>query len=375
MKKLGIFLSLALLGIVILTGCGKNNPSAPSIASSEETTLTTQTFKPGGIIYEAQLCARQQNWWEEGAQAEGTVAGYKPYYWFDGIDNPAFNAEILINLNSQSSTIRRTNAGTTWGKVHTFAIECSGSVADAAIRIFVPSHSTSVAWKLVIQEEGGAWRNWVLQNSTGYTGYKDYDFNAIFAEVKTGSGKFIIEVVLEGSESEWIELAELYVFDKAKEHEAYIEKAYWYESFDFASAFDYHGYTGPTPGWFDERNTPGSNGQIRNQSNRMARIRNYPNELEGGKVMSPVIPWDPDYCQKLIIDLTDSTACFSIWIQEQRGSYRQWQIPRTAGETGTEFTYDLTTVTELAKGDPFSVTIADVFGSIWMNEITIKKNP
>jgi hypothetical protein len=290
----------------------------------------------------------------------GGDAGLKPWNWSDADNTPAFNATIRTNANAQSANVTRVN-GDTWGKVRTFAISCTN--AHKNIRVLVPSHSASVSWKLAIQEEGGAWRNWVVQESTGATGYLEYDFGAILTQVNSGSGSFSIEVIVEGAVGQYIELGELYVYDGTG-------VSYWRET--FANGVIGSGGT-HTAGWFDATTNPDFHGTITNVAKNRGLITRHTN---WSKVMSPVLKWDAAACKSINVELTgyDNTksyspplnTAFNIVIQEQGGAYRQWAIPpQWHVEWGghgitwshTWYTGDLTAITELANGTPFSVAI------------------
>ena len=328
-----------LMAVCILAGCGKSNPVAPETKANP--TKSAQTFRPNGVIYEARL---------------GGTGGIKPWYWTDAADVPDFNANIRTTANGQSAHIVRVNGGT-WGKVCTFPIACSNTAnATVKVRILVPSHSASVAWKIAVQEQGGQWRNWVLQNSTGLTGYVECDLTSILAAVNAGSGSFTLELVLEGALNEYIEVAELYVYDASVPENIYVY--YWEEWFS-----PYIGNIGHTAGWFDETTNPGFHATIENMDAQRGHIHGDP--ILGGKVMSPVLPWKSARCHRVQIGVADPTAAFTVWIQEQSGQYRQWQLPVFFVTGGNYFQADFTGI-PLADGAPFSLTISDVFGDMWV---------
>jgi hypothetical protein len=213
-KKTSLIILSGALAALALAGCGKQNPVAPQSSTQTPGTKTIQQYKPAGVIYEGRFAGT------------GTI---KPWNWIDAQDDPSYNARIYTNANYQSANIIRVN-GNTWGKVSTFPIAYANTTnATVKVRIFVPSHSSSVTWKIVIQENGGQWRNWVLQNSTGYTGYRDYDFSAILAAVNAGSKSFCINLVVEGALSQYIEVAELYVYVASAAPDP--QDPYWYETF------------------------------------------------------------------------------------------------------------------------------------------------
>ncbi len=345
--KLGIVGSIVIA--LMLTGCGKNNPIAPKGNSAESPTKSANTLRPGGVIYEARL---------------GGTPTIKPWYWTDAQDVPGYNASIRTIANGQSAYIKRVNEGT-WGKVATFPIAFANTVnATVKVRLLVPSHSESVAWKLVVQEQGGQWRNWVLRDSSGDTGYVESDLTSILAEVNSGSGSFTLEIVVEGAEDQYIEVAELYVYNACVPLPTATEIHYWEEYFSY-----YIANQGHTAGWFDETTNPGFHAIIENVEHRKGHIHGDP--VLGGKVMSPVIPWNTEHCRRVQIGVADPNACFTVWIQEQTGQYRQWQVPVFYVTGGNYFQADISSV-PLAAGTPFSLTIADVFGDIWIqNRINI----
>jgi hypothetical protein len=334
-----------LLGVMIIAGCGKQNPVAPVTATKTTPIKSIQTFKPAGVIYSGVL---------------GGTPGVKPWYWFDYQDNSDFNAKVITNGNAQSANITLQSAG--WGKVSTFAISYANTGnATVNLRIFVPSHSASVTWKILIQEQNGQWRNWVLQDSTGYTGYKDYDLTSILTAVNAGSGSFTIVPVVEGAAGQYIEVSELYVYLPSVAPAA--DDLYWVEWFNLKpGASGNH-----TPGWFDETTNPGFRATV---CNTYLAGTISGDVLNGGKVESPVIPWNAARCQHLFIGMSFAYSnCYSVWIQEQTGQYRQWKLPQTYnyGLDGIGgFTSDMSVVTGLADGTPFSITISDVFGKIYI---------
>jgi hypothetical protein len=333
---------LGLLLSFLMTGCGKQNPVAPAASPKTSTSPTkkAQTYLPAGIIY-------------SGMFYNGTD---KPWYWFDSLDYPSYNARIRTNQNAQSADVIIQNTGAGWGKVSTFAIAYANTAnANVSVRIFVPSHSSSCAWKIVIQEQTGQWRNWVLQDSTGYTGYKDYDLTAILAAVNAGSGSFTIELVVEGAAGQYVEVSELYVF--LTNALPAPNAPYWFADWGYKPG----PYNAHTAGWFDETTNPGFHATI---SNTFVNGLIVGDPTLGGKVESPIIPWKASRCQHVYIGINDPYAAFTVWIQEQTGLYRQWQVPRIYNAGG--YTCDLSSITALADGAPFSVTISDVFGSMYI---------
>lgn len=330
---------------LMLAGCGQNNPVAPKTTGAEYKALL---FKPVDIAYEAVL---------------GGDPGYKPWYWFDADNNPAFNAQIRTLANGQTARISRVTGGT-WGKVHTEGISCGNDYNN--IRIFVPGHSASVAWKLVIQEENGQWRNWVLQDSTGLTGYQDYDFATILSQVNSGSGAFTIEVVVEGEVGTYIDVAELYVYDA--DAAVNTGTVYWCEQFAQGTpeAVGAH-----TAGWFDATtnpdyhctitNLPGANGLIQDPSTM------------GGKVLSPVIPWNEAHCNEIRIAANTNGHYLSVWLQEQEYQYRRYQLNVIATP---EYYYCDISQYNLANplGQPtsFSISIEDVYSPITVDYIEVR---
>ncbi len=340
MKKSMVLLMCGLLGVVGLIGCGKQNPVA-SQESKADNALRAKTFRPGGVIYSAYL--------------SGNI-GQKPWYWFDATDNPDYNATITVSDQHITANINRVN-GDNWGKVRTFPIAYANTAnAVVNLRIGVPFRAFACAWKILIQEDGGAWRTWTLQDSTTETGYKDYNLTEILAQVNQGSGRFTIDLVVEGGIGQHIEISDLYVFTAGEELPA--GAPYWYES-------RYNMYNQHTHGWFDETTNPGFHAVIQNTAGH-AIIQG--NVQLGGKVQSPMIPWDPQHCRTLYLRIMDPKACFSVWVQEQTGEYRQWQVSKTFVE-GQGWVCDFTSVTEMAPGTLFSITIADVFGTLWLRNI------
>ncbi len=312
MKHKNQIFSSLLVGLLVVAtaGCGKQSPTSPTFSQkNNDSTSKVKELKPTDIAYSGVFTGTKLT---------------KPWYWFDANDNAAFNAQIRVGENGHSSNITRVNEGT-WGKVHTFPITCASNYHF--IRIFVPSHSSSVTWKLVIQEEEGAWRNWVLQESTGETGYKDYDFATILNAVNAGSGKFTINILVEGAVGESIEVAELYVF--APVDIANANNAYWEQTFPYNP--DNPPAQGHTPGWFDETTNVGFNATIRTQAYRWG-ILSLPSDKEWGKVLSPVITCDTSVYKILRLRSSvsfqdDYTAhTYRIGIQEQGGAYRHWWV-------------------------------------------------
>lgn len=345
-----IVLAFTIIASLTFAGCSQNNnPTAPAPPDVEENTFSSQVMVPEDILYKAQC---------------GHVIGQKPYYWFDAVDTPAFNATILTDDNGQSANITRVTSGT-WGKVRTFAINASTDYNS--IRVFVPSHTTSCTWKIVIQEEGGAWRNWILQNSTGFTGYKDYDFSTINAAILAGSGVFTIEIIVEGAVGQSIELAELYVFNE-NGNVAPFEEYYWKEIFSI-NPFEYP--NAHTTGWFDSTTNPEFKCTIINLGAQTGRITPEASAPpEGGKIISPVILWNSNRCNTITIKMTNPHLhdVFTIVIQEQTGSYRRFIMDKTlfhdtyppAPTYYGGYTVDLSTITTLTDGTPFSIAIEGI---------------
>jgi predicted small lipoprotein YifL len=309
MKIKALFLCSVLVGLLALAGCGKQNPLQPSSSAQKGNhTVKAQELKPTDIAYTGIF---------------GGDPGLKPWYWFDANDTPDFDATIRTTSNGASANITRVTGGT-WGKVHTAAISCAAKYHY--LRIFVPSHSGSVTWKIVIQEEGGQWRSWTLQDSTGDTGYKDYDFTAILASVNTGSGKFTINLVVEGAVGEYVEVAELYVFAQVNIADA--NNAYWEQTFPMID--DVPGMSGHTPGWFDQTTNPDFGATLMNDGNYEAAMT-VTGAWGWGKVLSPVITCDLSVFKTLRIwmlnwDSDPRSDSFRIGIQEQGGAYRHWWV-------------------------------------------------
>jgi hypothetical protein len=342
LKKTSAVLMILILGLWMLAGCGHTNPVAPKTQASSNGSKTVQTFRPSGVIYEGRF---------------GGTPTIKPWYWTDAADVSSYNATILTMPNGQSARIKRVN-GSTWGKISTFPISYANTAnATVNVRFFVTSHSSSMAWKLEVQEQGGAWRNWVLRNSSGDTGYTESNLTSILAAVNAGSGSFTLEIVVEGAVDEYLEAAELYVYNTSAAPN--LSAAYWEEWFSY-----YIGNHGHTAGWFDETTNPGFHAIIENVQTQYGHIQG--DAVLGGKVMSPVLPWSVDRCKVCQIGVSDAGAKFSVYIQEQSGQYRQWQIPLIYVTGGNYFQGDISTV-PLAAGAPFSLTISDVFGDIWIN--------
>jgi hypothetical protein len=337
LKKISGIVCCGLLGMMVLAGCGKHNPAAPQTQGNSA--KSAQTFRPEGIIYEASL--------------SGDI-GQKPWYWFDVNDDATYNASISVSQTKLTSRVTRVNSNSTWGKVLTFPIAYANTAnATVDLRIGVPSHSSSVSWKIIIQEQGGLWRNWELQSSTTDIGYKDYNLTSILQSVNAGMGKFCIEIVVEGAVDQFIELSALYVFDAGADL-----PAYWYE--DGFLPTNTH-----LNGWYDETTNPGFHAVIYSESGHAQLVGDY---VRGGKVETPIIPWNSQHCKQLKISCF-SGACFSVWVQEQTGQYRQWQVSKTFDAVNYGWVCDLTSVTALAEGTPFSITIADVFGGLYIYNI------
>lgn len=334
-----------LLGILLAGGCGKQGPLAPedkNLGNKNSPAVSRiQQMRPTNIVYEGIF---------------GGYPNYKPWNWFDADDNPAFNATIRTNSNGQSANITRVNGGT-WGKVYTQAITCTNDFNK--IRIFVASHSASMTWKLGIQEEGGAWRFWVIQDSTGQTGYLDYDFSSILQQVNSGGGKFTINLIVEGAVGEYLEVSELYVFQQVDPANSTIN-VWWEQTFPVGALQTLvH-----TPGWFDQTTNVGFNAYIQNLGGGNGRIVVFgQSNTDYGKVLSPVIHCNTQIFKKMRICFSQAEASmcsFQVGIQEQGGAYRHWWVQETPYDTYdhpvAELTWDISQL-PLTSDVPFSVEI------------------
>ncbi len=340
MKKFSLLMISGLLGSLILSGCGKQNPAAPNMGKANAGTVATQTLLPQGIFYQSFF--------------KGSP-GARPITWDDATYDPTWGATIVTRAHGQSSDVTCISAAK-WGVVRTYPIFYPPQypVVRPHIRIYVPSHSASVTWKLGITEVVSPWRHWDVCASTGETGYKDFDCTAIFAQIS--STQFRIDIVVEGEIGQSIEVAELYLYDKNITVPS--GTLYWNEAFDSAPASTPQ----HTVGWFDQTTNPGFNCIIESRPNNVGCIVGNP--AQWGKVMSPVIPWKAANCQTLEIGIADPGACFSVWIQEQAGQYRQWEVPKTF--VGSKFVCDLSGITALSEDTPFAIAIADVYGTMFI---------
>jgi len=297
MKK-NTFLCMCLVGIAAVSGCGKQSPLAPDVKNNK---LSTQTFKPSTIAYEGVF---------------GGPQGAKPYYWYDADNTPAFNAEIRTNGDQSTANITRVNEGT-WGKVHTAGITCSNDYHK--IRMFIVSHSANMTWKLTVQEEGGAWRSWVVQESTNQTGYLDYDFSSILSEVNSGGGVFTLNIIIEGNVGEYLQIGELYVYRDAALAE--LSETLWEEKFQWGIGQQ----SLLPPGWFDETNSPGLNATITKVLPIWCFLQ-LPSStnVTWGKTQSPTVKGDLSVYQylKMTVMDTDSPLRFKVALQEVGGAER-----------------------------------------------------
>ena len=236
-------------------------------------------------------------------------------------------------------------------------------MTQPSIRILVPSHTSSMTWKLRLvdcPQFPAPQHIWVVQASTGATGYLEYDCTAIMNEyLSYGNSQFFLDLVAEGVPGQSFEVAELYFFDKAAPVSP--ADAYWTEMFTPAQPISGNRHTA---GWFDQTNSNGFNCIIENHPNNVGCIVGNPSQW--GKVQSAVLSWNSDRCQTLEIGITDPNAAFSVYIQEQTGAYRQWQIPKFFD--GSKFVCDLMGQTQLTTGTPFSVVISDVYGTLYITD-------
>lgn len=328
-----------------------------------------ESFKPSGILYEGRFWG---------------APNVKPWYWFDATDNQMedLGATILTRENGQSADIKvialAWAPNRNWGRVRTFPIDLAlGPLSDPMIRIFVPSHTASVSWKLIVSTPDMSYTR-VIQESTGATGYIDYNiWYPLYLLSQQGATQFTIDLVVEGVPGQSIEVAELYYYDKQVTVPA--DAPYWTETFTSAQPLDGNRHTA---GWFDQTTNPGFNCVIENLPDNVGRIAGDPSQW--GKVMSPVIPWSATRCRTLEIGIPDPNASFTVWVQEQGGAYRQWQLPKTYD--GSKWVCDLSGVTGLidvenyamAKGaittqsipvesSKFSIAIADVYGTMYIS--------
>jgi len=342
-----LFLCFLLAGSLAVAGCGKNSPLEPAPQKSNGK-VSAQQLIPTDCAYSGYFV--------------GPPAGCKPPYWFDANDNPDYNAIIRTAANCESAIITRVNGGT-WGKVFTFPITCTAEYHY--IRIFIPTHSASVTWKIVIQEDGGQWRSWTLQDSTAETGYKDYDFAAILDAVNAGSGAFTINIIAEGAVDEYVEVAELYVFAQVAVPD--MNNAYWEQTFPCISMAIVH-----TPGWFDETTNPGYHATLMNRGNDSSAFFTLSSGQAWGKVLGPVITCDTSVFKifriKMLNYLIDpTTASYAIGIQEQGGAYRHWWVqaetpfpaPTSDDKNYTTFAWDISSL-GLDPAMPFSVELVIV---------------
>lgn len=335
----------ALAGFVIVAGCGKQSPLAPK-ETAQANTVKTQAYEPDECIYKGVF---------------GGTPGMKPWYWRDADDDSSFNATIRTCANSQSAHITRVNTGSTWGKVGTFSIKPGSNFNH--VRIFVPSCSANVTWKLIAREEYGEERWQVIQDSTTQTGYLDYDITS-FLDLGIW-GPYVLEIIVEGAVGEYIEVAELYVYAPDSNYSE--SPGYWVENFGIDLPLPEGAHTA---GWFDDTTHPDFDATIVNISGHRGLITPL---VLGGKVLGPVIPWKASKCVTLEIGIDDcDPGAFAVVIQEQAGSYRRFVMAKTFSTTPTpHWTIDLTGITGMADGTPFSVAIEGVQRTLTVSYIKL----
>lgn len=358
-KKL---LMAVLVGSLIVTGSGLRNASAAPLSTEVAkenaaiSTALTPTAKPEmPDVYEY-------------FGIFGGTPGLKPWKWRDAADDKTFNATIRTCANAQSANITRVTGGS-WGKVCTFAI--MPNPFNYMVRIFVPSHSTSVTWKLVAQELGGSARHHVIQESTGKTGYFEYDLSKFLRQNTTNP--YELEIVVEGAVGEYVEVAELYVYNP--EPSKGPARGYWEETFGKA---DTAGKDARTAGWQDATTNPEFNCTITNL-NSQGLIKPL---TPGGKVVGPVIPWKASRCKVLELGVVTSNqgqydpGAFSVVLQEQGGAYRRWVLTKTYHEQAGNHAYpwwsvDLSSVKDMADGTTFSVALEGVQQTLTLSYIKL----
>jgi hypothetical protein len=355
------FLLAVLVGSMVMAGTGSRSAAAQEASMPpRESTLASAVPTPAAKpelpdVYEY-------------FGIFGGKPGLKPWNWRDVADDPTFNATIRTCANAQSANITRVSGGR-WGKVSTFAI--LPNPFSYMVRIFVPSHSNSVTWKLVAQELGGSSHSQVIQESTGKTGYFEYDISRFLRQNMNNS--FELEIVVEGAVGEYVEVAELYVYNP--EPASGTAKEYWGEKFGMADPL---AKDARTAGWLDATTNPDFNCTITNL-NQQGCIKPV---APGGKVVGPMIPWKATRCTALELGVVTSNqseydpGSFSVVIQEQAGAYRRWVLDKTYHLQAGNHAYpwwsvDLSPVKGMTDGTPFSVAIEGVQQTLTLSYIKL----
>lgn len=329
----------SLLGLAACTPApSAMKPSAQESAAATHSTLHQKQWRPTSIQYQGIF---------------GGTPNVKPWFWFDADDNPAFQARIRTNPNASTANVTRTPGGT-WGKVHTVAIP--PDLRFDTVRVFIPHCSASVTWKLVVQEEGGTWRSWPLQASTAETGYHDYPFREILKTIQAAHTRYTLAVVVEGAPGQFIEIAELYVFEpNPPEHAA---EAFWVEN--FAARGPYVPSGEHTAGWSDVTTHPDFHARITTLWSGFGSIV-LPAEapVEWGKVLSPELTCNPKRYPKLKLDVYAQRVDFKVALQERHGAYRHWWLNgQKDPNRASGYVYDLASVPWLTAQTPFSIEIS-----------------
>lgn len=130
------------------------------------------------------------------------TAGVQPALWQDDSVAPGFHAEIACSWSRSIAAVTRT-AEDTWGKVLSPVIRADVT-AYPRVELSIPALASNTAWKLGIQEVGGAWQYWPLNASTTSPGVYAFDYAA--ATGWSGAHDFQIQVAVEGLPGAWVEM-------------------------------------------------------------------------------------------------------------------------------------------------------------------------
>lgn len=121
--------------------------------------------------------------------------GIQPAGWQDESNDSSYNAHIAYSYETSQAAVTRTAEGT-WGKVLSPIQYCNSSVYNY-VEVRVTSLSSSMTWKIGIQEINGAWQYRDLSGSMGTTGTFLYNYAAVMGWI--GVHSFSVQLTVEGA--------------------------------------------------------------------------------------------------------------------------------------------------------------------------------
>jgi hypothetical protein len=252
----------------------------------------------------------------------GSTPGTQPSGWQDETDDNAFNVEIDYSYTTSYAVITRT-AESTWGKVLS-PQQFVDVDLHPFIKINIPATSGAVTWKLGIQEKEGSFIHYDIQGSTYATGEFTYDYATITGW--SGQHMFSVEIILEGSAGEYIEVDYLSIsgstddgFRDDLNGSAYNQPVKWLDETDDAT-FDCH---------IDYSYTASLAAITRTAENAWGKVLTVSQTLDVS--LYPLV--------ELKIEQLSDSVTWKLGIQEMGGTYQRYEIQASTTACGT-LSYD-----------------------------------